>query len=99
MKSTAPQRKYIANLVANVGDDAKAREILTAAFALNDNTPWQIDETITQATNRLTKEAASKAIGDLKAAAEGPKTGDDNDEYATYRKTRDGQWVASLLPL
>lgn len=67
-KSTAAQRSFIASLVAKVGDNEKAAEIMAPAFRLNQNRPWDGSdaETVTQATGRITKTAASMAIDLLK---------------------------------
>ena len=68
-QSTEAQRKFIAALVTKFDTREAAVTAITPAFKINQNKPWDgFTETITQATRRLTKAAASKAIEDLKTA-------------------------------
>lgn len=64
-KSTAAQRNFIASLARTAGDE-KFNEAFATAAAINCNAPRSHAETVTQATNRLSKTAASRLIDELK---------------------------------
>jgi len=61
MKSTAAQRRYIAALAEGAGPH-RFRDLFNNAANLNQNRRLGVHETPTQATRRLTKEAASHLI-------------------------------------
>ena len=70
-KSTEAQRSFIASLAKRIGDNERVANIIAPAFAINGNRAWSGSncggETLTQATNRITKTAASRMIELLKS--------------------------------
>lgn len=77
-KSTAAQRRFIAALAAGAGDQFE--EFFNRAARINQNAPFGIGETPTQAAGRLTRSAASSLIQSMKDA--GVETGRVADPHA-----------------
>lgn len=66
-KATAAQAGFIASLANQKGMEAFEAAFNNAA-RLNQNRPYAVGETVTQAVRRLTKTAASRIIDELKNA-------------------------------